>query len=365
MMKHDPGVMQHCFELAAKGHGRVNPNPMVGAVLVQAGEVIATGHHKRYGGPHAERNCLRTAGQKAKGGTLYVNLEPCIHHGKTPPCVEAIVNAGVSNVVVAMKDPNPRVSGRGIAALRKAGISVSTGLLRSEAQKLNEKFVWWHTEGLPFVGIKWAQSLDGYVADSAGRSQWITGEGARRYAHYLRAGYDALLVGAGTVLKDDPRLTVRHVEGNDPVRVILDGKLRVSGTEKVFRQRKGRTIVLTAAKNIRGPRAAVRRMMAHGVEVLGLPGGMSISPHLALRILGSEGITSVLVEGGPTTIRRFYDAGMYNIYHVFVRSGLLGGGMPALPIARRTDLKGLRKTRGTDLLMFSDGDFLVEGGKAG
>ena len=361
-MSNDNRYMQMCLDLAEKGYGSVHPNPMVGAVLVKEGEVIATGFHKRFGGAHAELDCLRKAGQAARGGSLYVNLEPCVHHGKTPPCAEAIIAAGVREVIVAMKDPNAMVNGRGLAALRKAGIRVRSGVMRKAAQKLNERFIWSHTRGLPYVGLKWAQSLDGFVADSAGRSKWITGKDARRYAHHLRSGYHAVMVGAGTVRKDDPQLTVRHVSGRDPVRIILDAKLAVTGKEKVFRHTKGRTILVTSPRHLRTPGKIVRRLLARGVEVIGLDGPLPFPPARVLRLLAAEGITSILIEGGPMTIRRFFDAQAFNVYHVFIRSALLGGGMPALPGKRPVRLVKLGRTSGTDLLMFRDGDLLVEGG---
>lgn len=361
-MTHDTHHMERCLELAQKGYGWVHPNPLVGAVLVKRGRVIAEGFHRRFGGPHAERECLDRAGHQARGATMYVNLEPCIHHGKTPPCVDAIIGSGVREVVIAMRDPNSVVNGRGISALRRAGIRVRTGVMRNQARILNDRFVWWHLQGVPYVGLKWAQTLEGYIADSRGRSKWITGEDARRYAHVLRSGYDAVLVGAGTVLADDPRLTVRHVAGRDPVRIVLDARLRVTGDEKIFRHRNGRTLVVTSSAKVRAAGRRVRTLLSRGVEVIGMDGGGAFPPAGILRVLAAEGIASILVEGGPDTIQRFFEAGVFNAYHVFVRASLLGGGKRALAMPRPTSLTSLAKTEGRDVMLFRNGDMLVEGG---
>ncbi len=363
-MTSDERYMHQCLDLAAGGYGWVHPNPMVGAVLVRKGQVLATGFHKKFGGPHAEQDCLRKAGDAARGSTLYVNLEPCIHHGKTPPCVDAIIRAGVREVVVAMKDPNPLVAGRGLAALRKAGIVVRTGTMRREAAALNERFTWWHTMGIPYVGLKWAQSLDGFVADTSGRSKWITGEDARRYAHYLRSGYDGLLVGAGTVIADDPRLTVRHLSGRDPVRIVLDGALRVTGNEKVFRHRTGRTILLTSTAKVRSAGPVVMRLLAHGIDIVGIDGRPPFPPRQVLKVLAAEGIASLLVEGGPRTLGRFFNERAFNMYHAFVRASLLGGGKTALGTRRDVGMRSLERTKGRNVLLFRNGDMLVEGGPA-
>ena len=206
-------LMQRCLEIARNGAGKVSPNPMVGCVIFRHGKIVGEGFHQQFGGPHAEIIALLHAGKNARGATLFVNLEPCAHFGKTPPCADAIVQSGISKVVIASKDPNPLVSGKGIRRLREVGIRVELGILRKEAELLNEKFFKCMTTGLPFVGIKLAQTLDGRIADAAGKSKWLTSEVTRKEVHRLRSEYDAVMVGASTVLKDDPELTVPTCEG--------------------------------------------------------------------------------------------------------------------------------------------------------
>ena len=218
--------MRMALSLALQGAGRTSPNPMVGAVLARGRKVIATGYHQRAGGDHAEIVALKRAGARAKGATLYLNLEPCSHFGRTPPCADAVIRAGVMRGVVGMADPNPLVSGRGIRKLRQAGVQVDVGLLREECRRLNEAFCKHITRRLPFVILKLAASLDGKIATSSGDSQWITGEAARRHVHSLRNQVDAVLVGAGTVIADDPQLPCRIPGGRNPLRVVVDGRLR-------------------------------------------------------------------------------------------------------------------------------------------
>jgi len=231
----DESYMRLALRLARKGAGRVSPNPMVGAVVVDpSGEIISTGYHPEFGKPHAERIALKKLGYKASGATLYVNLEPCCHHGKTLPCTEAIIKSGVKRVVVGVLDPNPQVSGRGVEILRKHGIEVKVGVLEEECKWLNRGFFKWVLKGIPYVVLKWAQTLDGKIATVTGESKWISSERALNYAHRLRAESDAVVVGKNTVLADDPELTVRRVRGVDPLRVVLDSKLELPLDRKIF-----------------------------------------------------------------------------------------------------------------------------------
>ena len=353
--------MRRCLTLGARGYGQVHPNPLVGCVIVKDGEIVGQGYHRTFGGPHAEVGALAEAGRRARGSTLYVNLEPCAHHGKTPPCAEAIVAAGVEEVIIGVKDPNRLVSGKGIAVLKKAGVRVRTSVLREESEALNERFLTFHRTGRPFVGVKWAQSIDGRAIDAAGRSQWLTGTASRTAAHRLRSGYDACLVGANTILRDDPQLTVRLVRGRNPLRVVVDGNLRVTGRERVF-DGTVRTIVLTDRRKLNTPSAAVRRLIRSGVTVLGLDRGPLIGPAALLSALAGEGITSILVEGGPTTISRFVAAQRVNKFHVFVGPLLLGGGTAALELGRKPYLvRSPLRFRQTALTPLADGGVLLEG----
>ncbi len=334
------------LELASKGRLRVTPNPMVGCVIVRGGRVIAEAYHQNFGEPHAEVLALRSAGPKARGATLYVNLEPCAHHGKTPPCAEAIIRAGVRTVVACTRDPNVLVGGRGFGALRRAGIEVRQGSMRQEAELLNERFFWAHTVGRPFVGVKIAQTLDGRIADRQGRSKWITCRAARKRAHELRSEYEAVLVGAQTVRLDDPSLSVRLVRGRQPVRVVLDGRFQVAENSRVFRSRGGRVIVLTSipALHRHGRRAAA--LERRGIEVVGIGQSAHVRPELVLRVLAQNGIQSVLVEGGSLTASHFIRGRVVERLHAFVAPAVLGAGLEGIDLGRGRTLDDIVRLEG-------------------
>lgn len=334
--------MERCLRIASLGLGKVHPNPMVGCVIVKGDKIVGLGYHEEFGGPHAEVRALRQAGKRASGSTVYVNLEPCAHHGKTPPCVSALIEAGVSRVVAASLDPNPMVRGKGFRQLRRAGIKVTTGVLAREAKKLNEKFFFSMQAGLPFVGAKVAQTLDGRIADRKGRSKWITGKAARAYGHALRAEYDAVMVGAATVLRDDPLLTVRAVKGRNPVRVILDGRFRVSGTPRIFDTAKAPTVILTSTAMLRRNRTKAVALERKGVQVIGIHGDSVISEVAILKVLAGLGITSLLIEGGSTTLGPFIEKRLVRRVHCFIHPGLLGSGISGFAFGGRTLRNALR-----------------------
>lgn len=289
--------MQRALALAVRAQGRTSPNPVVGALIVRAGRVISEGYHRRAGLPHAEIEALRKAGEPLRGTTVYVNLEPCAHYGRTPPCTDALIEAGVARVVVGMRDPNPRVSGRGIRRLRRAGIAVTTGVLREACQRVNEDFVLSIRRGRPFVTLKLAASLDGRIAAAGGDARWISGAVSRRRVHQLRNQVDAVLVGAETVKVDDPRLTCRIRGGRDPLRVVLDGRLSISPKARICRLASpAATVIVTsrAAARMRG--AAFERA---GVELLALSGRRGrIALRAVLEELARRGAKHVLIEGG-------------------------------------------------------------------
>jgi diaminohydroxyphosphoribosylaminopyrimidine deaminase/5-amino-6-(5-phosphoribosylamino)uracil reductase len=320
----DAAFMALALRLAAKGRGRTHPNPMVGAVVVAKGRIVGQGWHRRAGGPHAEVPALRAAGRRARGATRYVTLEPCSHTDKrTPPCVPRIVASNVKRVVVAMRDPNPRVQGRGLSALRRAGISASVGCLQREAERLNEAYGHWMRTGRPFVVLKAAMTLDGKIATADGDSQWITGSAARRDAHRLRAEVDAVMVGAGTVLRDDPRLTVRMGARGpaQPWRVVLDSTLRLPLSARVLAG--GRAIVATTTK---APPHRIERLRARGVTVLVLPlHNGRVSLRACLERLGGMGIGSVLLEGGSELNASALREGLVGRLVVYVAPVLMGG----------------------------------------
>jgi len=318
--------MDRAFELAERGRYTVSPNPMVGAVVVRHGRRVGAGSHERAGGPHAEVRALAEAGDRARGADLYVTLEPCAHTGRTPPCTGAILESGLRRVIVAARDPNPLVAGRGITALSRRGVEVvlADPPRRLRAQRQNERFRVWMRTGRPFVLAKWAMTLDGKTAASDGASRWVTGEKARERALLLREEYDAVLVGARTVIADDPRLTRRL--GTNRVtphrRIVLDGRLRVSEEARVFRPADGAVLVTARPESY----PAARRLSSRGVSVWTLPGrdGRVSIPRL-LRRLARAGVTSLLVEGGAETLWEFFRADRVDRVAVFLAPRLLGG----------------------------------------
>jgi len=335
----DARFMARALALAAEGLGRTFPNPPVGAVFVRGGRVVGEGFHHRAGAPHAEIEALRAAGGRVRGATLYVTLEPCSHHGRTPPCADALLGLGLRRIVVAMVDPNPRVRGRGIAKLRRAGIRVVVGPGAEEARLLTAGYRSRVLRGRPLVTLKLATTLDGRIAAASGDARWITGPAARRLAHALRDVSDAVLVGAGTVRADDPQLTCRLPGGHDPVRIVLAGPaLRLPARARVL-ARGGPPTWVVAPRG--APAARVTALRRRGVEVLLVPGRRGRVPFAALvRLLGARGLTSLLVEGGGTVAAEALRARAVDRLVLFVAPALLGGDAVAAVGAL-----GLRRVR--------------------
>jgi diaminohydroxyphosphoribosylaminopyrimidine deaminase / 5-amino-6-(5-phosphoribosylamino)uracil reductase len=325
----DKELMRHCLELAKQGSGRISPNPMVGCVIVQGKRIVGEGFHKQFGGAHAEIYALLQAKEKAKDAALYVNLEPCVHFGKTPPCVDAIIQSGISKVITATEDPNPLVSGKGISRLREAGIHVRTGLLQKEAEILNEKFFKYMKTDLPYVGVKLAQTLDARITDIKGKSKWITSELARKEVHRLRAEYDAILIGAKSVRKDNPELTVRAVKGRNPIRIVIDGRLSLPISRKIFNTSDAPTWVLTTSNAFKVNRRKVLLLASQGVRVFDMGTLLKIKEKTVLQTLSQEGISSVLIEGGTQTISGFINQSLVDKMHLFIAPKILGGGLEA------------------------------------
>ncbi len=351
-----PEFMRMAIRLARKGAGRTSPNPAVGAVLVRGGKVVGRGYHRAAGLPHAEIEAIRAAGAAARGADLYVTLEPCCHFGRTGPCTEAILAAGIRRVAASMKDPNPRVSGRGIATLKKAGIEVAVGLHESEARDLNRAYGHWIVTGKPFVTLKLAMSMDGRIASSTGSSRWISGEKSRETVHRMRAEADAVLVGGETFRRDDPLLTSRVRGGRDPKRVILTSRLSALSGKRIFRDGKGE--VLFACPQDVSPRDE-KRVVSLGGRVLRLPARRGIvSPQDLLRALGREGVTSLLVEGGGRTAGRFVAAGAVDRFVFFVAPLLLGDGVPAVSGFASRTVAGGRKLAIKDVMRIGE-DWMV------
>lgn len=329
----DKKYMQRALELAQLAWGQTSPNPAVGAVFVKNGSIVGEGYHQKAGKPHAEIIALQQAKGSAANATLYVTLEPCCHFGRTPPCADAIIHAGVTRTVIAMRDPNPLVAGKGIHRLRKAGVQISCGILRREAMRLNEAYVHFHRTGLPFVIVKWAMTLDGRTSTDRGESRWISNKQSRRYVHYLRSGVDAILVGAGTVMRDNPRLSVRFKgrASRQPLRVILDDTLRIPLAAKCLKTQQGaRAVIFTTA------RASTRKIRTfekrgHHVVVMRAPGGR-FSIHHVLKALSRMGVQSLLVEGGREVCGTFFRDRAVQKLVVFIAPKILGGKTATSPI---------------------------------
>ncbi|MCD6318849.1 bifunctional diaminohydroxyphosphoribosylaminopyrimidine deaminase/5-amino-6-(5-phosphoribosylamino)uracil reductase RibD [Candidatus Aerophobetes bacterium] len=313
--------MRLALSLAKKGEGKVSPNPMVGAVLVKDGKLIAKGYHRYFGGPHAEIEALKRAKDKAKGATLYVTLEPCSHYGKTPPCTLAIIKAGVSKVIAATIDPNPLNSGRGIKILREKGIETEVGICEEKAKKLNESFFKFIREKIPFVTVKAGASLDGKIATFTGESKWITGEKSREVAHNLRNKFDAILVGINTVIKDDPKLL--PPSQRKFLRVILDSRLRVPLSSKVLKdQKKAPTLIFTT------PKANLKKMRIlknEGIKINVVEKEEKVPLKKVLSYLGEFGIMSLLVEGGGEVIGSFFEENLVDKIYLFISPRIIGG----------------------------------------
>ncbi len=322
--------MRRALELARLGQGRTSPNPLVGAVVVRDGQEVGCGYHAAAGSLHAEAVALAAAGPLARGATLYVSLEPCDHHGRTPPCTDAVLAAGIARVVVAHEDPDPRVRGRGIARLRAAGVEVQVGVLEEEARRLNAAYLKHRTTGLPLVTVKWAMSVDGRIATRTGSSRWITGPQAREEAHRLRDTHDAVLVGIGTVLRDDPALTCRIPGGRDPLRVVVDSRLRTPPDARLLREGSSPVVVATTPQ---APRDRVQRLQRAGAEVwvCAEDRGRVSLPDLFGR-LAQRGVLSVLVEGGSGVHAAVLEAGLADRLVAFLAPLVVGGRQAPGPV---------------------------------
>ena len=322
----DVRYMARALVLARRGLYTTDPNPRVGCVVVKDGKVVGEGWHERAGEPHAEVHALRAAGVNARGATVYVSLEPCCHHGRTPPCSQALIEAGVRRVIAAMPDPNPRVAGQGFAALERAGIQVEHGLLQAEAGRLNPGFISRMTRGRPFVRVKLATSLDGRTALANGESKWISGEAARADVQRLRARSSAILTGIGTVLSDDPSLTVRDMDiGRQPLRVVLDAKLRMPVTARMLGLA-GKTLIVAGDS---APSSGL--LQAKGADVLNLPCvGEEIDLQNLLEQLAKREVNELLVEAGATLCGALLKAGLVDELIVYLAPHILGNRARAM-----------------------------------
>ena len=355
----DRNYMKRALQLSKKGCALTCPNPMVGAVIVKDGRIIGEGWHHGPGLPHAEVEALRLCREDPKGGTMYVTLEPCNHFGRTPPCTEAIINAGIAEVKIAVADPNPRVTGGGATRLREVGIKVETGVEQAEAREINQRFFYHCQTGRPWVIMKAAMSLDGKIATVGGESQWITGEKARHFVHELRSQVAAVLVGSGTLLQDNPQLTNRLVKsgGRQPLKILLDSELQVTAQHNLVSQNPQQLIVFCTQRAVK---AKIEALQGLGVKVIQQNSGARVNLEEALATLGAFEIQSVLVEGGSEIFAGFSMQNLLNEYYLFYAPFFIGGsqakgviagtGIDTLSAAHRLWVKSTRRV-GSDILL--------------
>jgi len=322
--------MRMALRLARRGQGMTSPNPMVGAVIVKDNRIIGRGYHHRFGEKHAEINAIESAREDIAGSTLYVNLEPCCHQGKTPPCVDAVIQHNISRVVIGMFDPNPQVNGKSVEILQQHGIETTVGVLEEASRSLNEAHTKYSTTGLPLVTVKLAQTVDGRIATSTGNSQWISSAESLNLAHQLRAASDAVMVGSGTILADDPRLTVRLVRGRNPTRIVLDSRLRTPLTAKVLTEQDIAPTVIATTTRASEKKVARLRDMGIEISVIKEDRRGEIDAVQLLRTLGQRGIASVLVEGGSRVVTSLLRLKLVDRLVIIIAPSILGRGIEAV-----------------------------------
>ena len=355
--------MNRALALAQQGKGRTSPNPLVGAVIVNTGKIVGEGYHQKAGEPHAEIHALQAAGEKAKGSTLYVNLEPCCHWGRTPPCTDAIIQAGITHVYVAHLDPNPKVAGKGNQQLEEAGIQTNVGICADAAEKLNEIYIKHVNTGHPFVILKMAMSLDGKIATSTGESQWITSLASRQKGHEIRDEVDAILVGIGTITSDDPALTTRlpNKQGKDATRIVLDSHGRTPISAKIFNPKSEAGVIIAVTPQASSKNIEILEKTGAEIIVTPVKKGRVCFKTL-METLGAKGITSILVEGGGNVNTSALKSGMVDKVMCFVAPKFIGGKQaPSVfdgkGIERLVDAPELERLTVTHL----ESDLLIEG----
>ncbi|MEJ2199646.1 MAG: bifunctional diaminohydroxyphosphoribosylaminopyrimidine deaminase/5-amino-6-(5-phosphoribosylamino)uracil reductase RibD [Desulfuromonadaceae bacterium] len=356
------GYMERALALARQAEGRTRPNPAVGAVIVAAGQIVGEGFHPAAGQPHAEIFALRQAGEQATGADLYVTLEPCSHQGRTGPCADAIIAAGIARVFVGTLDPNPQVAGRGIERLRQAGIAVQVGVNEADCRRLIAPFAKHITSGLPLVTLKTAVTLDGKTATVSGDSRWISGEASRLQVHRLRDKVDAIMVGSGTLLRDDPQLTTRLPEGGrNPLRVIIDSQLRIPLSAKVLQDlNSAPTLIATSSRGDAGKGEDLRRLGAELLVLDGAEGRVDLAA--LLQQLGQRGVQHLLLEGGSGLNQAMLEAGLIDRLMLFIAPKIVGGGdgfgiFAGCGVTRLADALQLTDLRYSRF----DDDILIEG----
>ena len=365
MHLNDEYYMKKALQLARRGLGKTSPNPMVGAVIVRDGQIIGQGYHRQYGGPHAEVEAVQDAGGDINGGTLYVTLEPCCHHGKkTPPCLDMLLQYDLKRVVIGVLDPNPSVNGKSVEALRQRGIETTVGVRSEECDQLNEVFFKWVKTGMPFITLKYAQSIDGKIAATGGDSKWISSEPSLGFAHKLRGMHDAVMVGIGTILADDPQLTVRRVKGRSPLRVILDRELRIPQDSRILQDQDiAPTTIATTSKADSVKLSFLRKMDVDVLVIKEDEKGM-IDLEVLFKKLGEMNVSSVLVEGGSGIATSLIKQNLVDKFIFVVAPKIMGKGIEAVG-----DL-GIHSVSNSIKLTFrrtyrSGSDFIIEARPAG
>lgn len=325
----DESYIQLAIEIAKKGEGSVSPNPLVGCVIIKNNRIIGAGYHQKYGEDHAEIKAINSSAESLEGSTLYVNLEPCSHYGKTPPCVERIIKEKIKRVVIGTLDINPLVSGNGVKTLKKAGIEVKVGVLEKECIELNKFFFKYITTKLPYITLKAAQTLDGLIADFNQRSDWISSSESRKYVHWLRARYDAVLIGSETAKKDNPKLTVRLTEGRNPYRVVLDSNLSLKSDLNLFKNNSDKKTIIITSEKSKSKVKTINQFKKSGVMLLFAKsdnyGRLKLKS--VIKELSELQIISVLVEGGSKIFSSFIKQNLFDDIHLFVSPKILGGGL--------------------------------------
>jgi len=343
----DESYIKLSIELAKKGIGKVSPNPLVGCVIIKDERIIGAGYHEKFGGNHAEVNAINSARESLEGATLYINLEPCSHYGKTPPCVDKIIENKFKRVVIGTLDMNPLVSGAGVKKLKSAGIEVKVGLSEKECVELNKFFFKYITKKIPYVTLKAAQTIDGKIADTTGNSKWISSAASRRRVHSLRSKYDAVLVGAGTVKADDPRLTVRLTEGRNPKRVILDSNLDLATDYKIFTNNNDTNLIVVTSKKSINKKRRVNKLNTLGAKVLFVKENENglINLKAALVELAKHQIASILVEGGSEIYTSFLRENLFDDIVLFISPKILGPGLPFVIDFGKSTIKNALKVK--------------------
>ncbi len=357
----DEFYMRQALEIAKYAYGRTSPNPLVGAVVVKDDRIVGQGWHRQAGTEHAEVHALRQAGALCKGATIYVTLEPCSHYGKTPPCADAIISAGITKVVIGMLDPNPLVAGRGVKKMQEAGIAVVVGVLTAEAQRLNEVFLKWIIDKKPFIVLKTAMTLDGKISTVTGHSRWITNSTSRQRVHQLRDIYDGIMVGINTVIEDNPMLTARVDGGKNPIRIVVDSSLKIDINANVVQDKSAKTIVATTDK---ADKDKILKLQAQDVDVIVVDKDENdkVDIEKLLDILGQQNICSILVEGGATLSGSFVAKKLVDKVYSFIAPKIIGGKEALTPVAgtglSNLDNALLLENISTEILA---GDILITG----